>query len=46
MPIVCYQGNCYIDCIEVLRVNGATKGLKFILITEGKIMIETKMPRA
>ena len=35
LPITCYHGNCYVDCLEVLREHNVTKGLKFILFTEG-----------
>ncbi|KAK3580322.1 hypothetical protein CHS0354_003556 [Potamilus streckersoni] len=34
-PITCFHGNCYVDCIEVLREKNVTKGLKFIIFTEG-----------
>ena len=39
LPITCYHGNCYVDCLEVLREHNVTKGLKFILFTEGKSRI-------
>lgn len=35
LPITCYHGNCYVDCLEALREHNVTKGLKFILFTEG-----------
>lgn len=30
-----FHGNCFADCIEVLRDHNVTQGLKFILVTEG-----------
>ncbi|CAC5409150.1 UPF0183 protein C16orf70 homolog,UPF0183 protein C16orf70,UPF0183 protein CG7083 [Mytilus coruscus] len=35
LPIICFHGNCYLDCLEVLRERNVTKGLKFLLVTEG-----------
>ncbi|KAK3086507.1 hypothetical protein FSP39_019366, partial [Pinctada imbricata] len=35
LPIICFHGNCFVDCIEVLREENVTKGLKCILVTEG-----------
>ncbi|XP_071174921.1 phagosome assembly factor 1-like [Mytilus edulis] len=35
LPILCFHGNCYLDCLEVLRERNVTKGLKFLLVTEG-----------
>jgi len=36
LPITCYHGNCYVDCLEVIRDAKSTKAIKFILVTEGK----------
>ncbi|KAK6178576.1 hypothetical protein SNE40_013334 [Patella caerulea] len=35
LSIACFHGNCFLDCLEVLRENNATIGLKFLLVTEG-----------
>jgi len=35
LPVSCFHGNCFLDCLEVLRDNNVTCGLKFILDTEG-----------
>ncbi|XP_064599085.1 phagosome assembly factor 1-like [Liolophura sinensis] len=35
LPITCFHGNCFVECLEVLREHNVTKGLKFILVTEG-----------
>jgi hypothetical protein len=35
LPIICFHGNCYLDCLEVLRERNVTQGLKFLLVTEG-----------
>lgn len=35
LPVTCFHGNCFLECLEVLRENNVTKGLKFLLITEG-----------
>lgn len=35
LPVLCFHGNCFADCIEVLREHNVTQGLKFILVTEG-----------
>ncbi|XP_033755111.1 UPF0183 protein C16orf70 homolog isoform X1 [Pecten maximus] len=35
LPIICFQGNCFVDCVEVLRDHGVSRGLKFLLLTEG-----------
>ncbi|XP_052233551.1 phagosome assembly factor 1-like [Dreissena polymorpha] len=35
LPITCFHGNCYVDCLEVIRDSKCTKALKFILFTEG-----------
>ncbi|KAL3858968.1 hypothetical protein ACJMK2_009213 [Sinanodonta woodiana] len=35
LPITCFHGNCYVDCLEVLREKNVTKGLKCIIFTEG-----------
>ncbi|XP_029634626.1 UPF0183 protein C16orf70 homolog isoform X1 [Octopus sinensis] len=35
LPITCFHGDCFVDCVEVLRDYNSTKGLKFILVTEG-----------
>ncbi|XP_045192190.1 phagosome assembly factor 1-like [Mercenaria mercenaria] len=35
LPITCYHGNCYVDCLEVIRDSKLTRALKFILFTEG-----------
>ena len=36
LPITCFHGNCFSDCVEVLREHNTTVGLKFHLVTEGK----------
>lgn len=44
LPITCYHGNCYVDCLEVIRDAKSTKALKFILVTEGKLYkLKTKI---
>ncbi|XP_041375935.1 UPF0183 protein C16orf70-like [Gigantopelta aegis] len=35
LPITCFHGNCFSDCVEVLREHNTTVGLKFHLVTEG-----------
>ncbi|XP_046378318.1 phagosome assembly factor 1-like isoform X2 [Haliotis rufescens] len=35
LPVSCFHGNCFLDCLEVLREHNTTLGLKFLLVTEG-----------
>ncbi|CAL1539381.1 unnamed protein product [Lymnaea stagnalis] len=37
LPVTCFYGNCFLDCLEVLRDINITSGLKFILVTEGNV---------
>jgi hypothetical protein len=43
LPVLCFHGNCFADCIEVLRDHNVTKGIKFILITEGEEQVMHEM---
>lgn len=35
LPIQCFHGNCYADCVKVLNSSGHVTGLQFQLVAEG-----------
>ncbi|GFS16241.1 UPF0183 protein C16orf70-like protein [Elysia marginata] len=37
LPVACFYGNCFLECLEVLRENNITQGIKFLLVTEGNV---------
>lgn len=37
LPVACFYGNCFLECLEVLRDNNVTQGIKFLLVTEGNV---------
>ncbi|XP_070196327.1 phagosome assembly factor 1-like [Littorina saxatilis] len=45
LPTTCFHGNCFLECLEVLRENNVTKGIKIILITEGNGQVKLTDPR-
>ncbi|CAG5135294.1 unnamed protein product, partial [Candidula unifasciata] len=45
LPVSCFYGNCFLECLEVLRDNNVTSGLKFLLVTEGNIQGKLVDPR-
>ncbi|XP_005092092.2 UPF0183 protein C16orf70 homolog [Aplysia californica] len=45
LPVACFYGNCFLDCLEVLRDNNVTSGLKFLLVTEGNVQGKLVDPR-
>ncbi|KAK3779777.1 hypothetical protein RRG08_035915 [Elysia crispata] len=45
LPVACFYGNCFLECLEVLRENNVTSGIKFLLVTEGNVQGKLVDPR-